>query len=205
MRLDINLASHPYEDAPSFYKRAFIALGIVVVLTAGLMFYAIRGTRNTRQISRQLDAVNHEISDLDQREAESRAILERPENRGTREQSQFVNSLLAQRAFSWTQVFADLEKIMPTRVHVVSISPALTKTNDLAIKLTVAGDSREKALELVHKLELSRHFRDPRVLNEIAKQAGQGNSDTIEFQLTALYIPDLPSGESSAGAQMARR
>lgn len=208
MRLDINLASTPYEDAQSFYQRAAIAVAAVVIVTVVLVFVVASETRSARQLGRQLDAANHEITTLNRQEQEARAILERPENQGTRNQSQFVNSLLAQRAFSWTQVFADLEKIMPTRVHVVSINPELTKQNELAMKITVAGDSRDKAIELVHNLETSKHFRDAWVVNESNKPAGApaggGPVDTVQVQISALYVPDV-SGKESAASGDARR
>lgn len=208
MRLGINLATTPYEDAQSFYKRAAIAVAAAAIVTLVLAFVVIRETRSTRQLGSELDAANHEIKNLNRQEDEARAILERPENQGTRNQAQFVNSLLAQRAFSWTQVFADLEKIMPTRVHVVSINPELTKQNELAMKITVAGDSRDKAIELVHNLEASKHFRDAWEVSESNKPAGApvagGVADTVQVQISALYVPDVPQAEKPSSAEAKR-
>lgn len=204
MRLDINLASAPYEDAKSFYQRAAIAVAAALIVTVVLVFVVVSETRSTRQLGRQLDAANHEITSLNRQEQEARAILERPENQGTRNQAQFVNSLLAQRAFSWTQVFADLEKIMPARVHVVSINPELTKQNELAMKITVAGDSRDKAIELVHNLETSKHFRDAWVVSESNKPAAApapgGMADSVQVQISALYVPEVPGKPSASEA-----
>jgi type IV pilus assembly protein PilN len=192
MRFDINLATAPYEDARSFFVRTFTALAFAVLITAVLVFMLLSESGSARKIGDRLDTVKKQMASLDAQEREARDILNRPENQGTRDQAQFVNALLARRAFSWSQVFSDLEKIMPTQVHVVSINPALTPENQLAMKISVAGNSREKAIELVHNLEVSRHFRDPRVLSESNKPtAPGGNPDTIEFQLTALYVPEL--------------
>ena len=199
MRLEINLATCPYEDARHFYSRAGIALALAVLLTIALALVIARQHGSTRQLSAQLDAANREIAALEQQQAQARDTLNQPQNRGTRDQSAFINSLLAARAFSWTEVFADLEKIMPARIHVVSINPQL-KDNQLTVKITVAGDSREKALDLVQKLERSRHFRNPQVLSEATKPPQAGSTDTIEFQLTAEYLPELPRGSETASA-----
>ena len=53
-----------------------------------------------------------------------REFLNRPENRNTRDESQFLNELIERKSFSWTRVLENLEKVMPPRVHLVSISPA---------------------------------------------------------------------------------
>ena len=45
MRLDINLATHPHEDARSFYFRASAALGAIALLTALLVLIAARQWR----------------------------------------------------------------------------------------------------------------------------------------------------------------
>ena len=45
--------------------------------------------------------------------------------------SQFLNDLFLRKAFSWTRVFEDLERVMPPRLHVVSIHPATNTDNQL--------------------------------------------------------------------------
>ncbi len=52
----------------------------------------------------------------------------------------------------------NLEKVMPPRVHLVSISPKLDEDNQLALTMTVAGDSRDRAIELARRMEESRRF-----------------------------------------------
>ena len=189
MRLDINLATHPHEDARSFYFRASAALGAIALLTALLILIAARQWRNTRDISAELGQVQHQISQLQKEKAKSEEILNRPENRGTRDRSRFINSMIAQKSFSWTQVFADLEKLMPTQVHLVSINPEL-KQNQISVKMIVGGTSREKAIDLVHNLESSRHFREPRELSEQTQARPVAGQDTIQLEITAIYMPE---------------
>ena len=61
------------------------------------------------------------IADRDRRRAEAEEFLNRQENRNTRDKSQFLNELIERKAFSWTRVLENLEKVMPPRVHLVSI------------------------------------------------------------------------------------
>ncbi|MBV9087690.1 MAG: PilN domain-containing protein, partial [Acidobacteriaceae bacterium] len=121
-------------------------------------------------------------------------------NRDTRDKSRFLNTLIARKAFSWTQVFAELEKLMPARVHVVSIRPDFTANNQLQIHLEAIGDTREKANDLVRQLEKSPAFRAPQVREE-KDDPGQGNNNQsggVQFVIVADYVPELdkPQAES---------
>lgn len=191
MRLDINLASQPYQDARAFYLRWVTALVVVFLIAAALVSLAIYEWRGTRENTSRLVLVRNQIEKLDTERQENEAILNRPENRGTRDRSQFVNGLIVRKSFSWTQVFSDLEKIMPARVHVVSITPELKPDRQIAIRMQVAGDSGEKAIELASKMERSRRFRQPQVTNYTVGPANQASGDAVRVEITALYVPDL--------------
>ena len=60
---------------------------------------------------------------------------------------------------------------MPPRLHVISIHPELSPDNELEIKLIVAGDTREHALDLVSKMEAFATF--PRHLHRRGKRRYQ--------------------------------
>jgi hypothetical protein len=87
-------------------------------------------------------------------------------------------------------VFEDLERVMPPRLHVVSIHPDKASDNQLKIKLVVAGESRDRALELVRKMESSQRFQQTQIEQE-STQPGQTPGDNVQFDITALYVPDL--------------
>ena len=74
--------------------------------------------------------------------------------------------MFARKALSWTRVFTEMEKIVPPNLHVVSMKPEYTKTNDLMLRVVVATDSRDRAVELVRRMEKSNHFRQAQVVAE---------------------------------------
>jgi len=198
MRFDINLASSPYQDARSFYRRYGTALGLMALLTLVLIGVAWHEWSSTRSVSAQIDEVHNAIAELDRQKAEAERILNLPENSGTRDGAQFVNQLITRKAFSWTQVFAQLEKMMPNQIHVVSITPELGADDQLSMKIILAGDSLDKAIELMHNLEKSPNFRDPRI---DAQQADRQNAgDSIDVAVSALYVPTQESAVN-AGAR----
>jgi hypothetical protein len=84
---------------------------------------------------------------------------------------------------------------MPARLHVVSIHPDLTDEDQLQIKLTVAGESRDRALDLVRRMEESPRFRQPEINSENAQVNSQTPGDNVEFTISALYVPAAPQSE----------
>src|SRR5919197_412588 len=194
MRLDVNLATHPYEDTQQFWIRWGSAVALVAILTGALLYSTITEWSFAEKDRTIMSQYKGQIANRDQERSRAEAVLNRPENRTTRDRSQFLNQLIERKAFSWTQVFADLEKMMPGRLHVVSIHPEVTEDNQLQIKLVVAGESPERALDLVRKMEESTRFRQPAVTAQNTQTNAQVPGDKVEFNITALYIPSAPGG-----------
>ena len=197
MRLDINLASQPYEDAPQFWMRWGTAVGAVGLLTLVLLTVTISGWLNARRDHAEISQKKALIAEQDRKRAEAEAFLNRPENRSTRDESLFLNELIERKAFSWTRVLESLEKVMPPRVHLVTISPGLDEDNQLSLKMTVAGDSRERAVELARRMEESRRFAQTSITSEHMAQAQNGDNE--QFEMIAIYIPE-PVGPATPQA-----
>lgn len=189
MRLNINLATKPYQDV----RRVLMQWGGLVLLlalcTVALVWTAVSSWRESRDVNTKIAALQAEIVTLDRQRAEALAILRLPQNSSVVDTSGFLNGLIVRKSFSWTRVFMQMEEILPPNLHVVSVSPELQpKTNTMEVHLTVAGTSREAAVELVKRLEKSPSFRDARINEEKAGQT-KDSRDTVQFHLTAIYVP----------------
>jgi type IV pilus assembly protein PilN len=201
MRLDINLASQPYEDARQFWLRWGTALGLAVILTLALMTITVTGWFNARRDHASIAYYRAEIAQRDRKREQAEEFLNRPENRSTRDQSQFLNQLIERKALSWTHVLEDLEKVMPARVHLISIHPELDEENQLGLKMVVGGDSRDKALELARRMEESGHFAQTYIATETSAAVGSG--DTVQFNINGVYVPKTATAPPSATATAA--
>ena len=204
MRLDINLASQPYEDARQFWLRWGTALGMVVVFTLALLTLTASGWYAARRDRATLASLRSAIAERDTTRKRAEDFLSRPDNRTMREQSQFLNELIERKSFSWTRVLEDLEKVMPSGVHLVSIHPELDADNQLALKLTVAGTSRDRALELARRMEESQRFAQTQIVAEHQQLAGAG--DTVQIEMNAIYVPltALPAGPAAENSKRSK-
>jgi type IV pilus assembly protein PilN len=189
MRLDINLASQPYQDAREFWLRWGTALAAACILSLALLVSTVTGWSNARRDRATIADLRQKIAQRDQLRAQAEEFLNRPENRTTRDESQIINSLIERKAFSWTRLLEDMEKVMPPGVHLVSIQPKLDDENQLAVKMIVAGGSRDRAIELAHRMEESRHFTQTSIEKEAYSQSQNG--DSVQFDIAAIYVPEL--------------
>src|ERR1035437_6415072 len=202
MRLDINLASQPYEDARQFWMRWGTAVGAAGLRTLVLLTRDVTGWINARRDRAAIAEKRAMIADRDRLRGQAETTLNLPQNRATRDESQFLNELIERKAFSWTRVLENLEKVMPPRVHLMSISPQLEEDNQLGLKMTVAGDSRDRALELARRMEESRRFSQTQVTAERFTQSNTG--DTEQFEIVAIYIPE-PQAAAVAAPKIAMK
>jgi type IV pilus assembly protein PilN len=199
MRIDINLASQPYQDSRQFWGYWLTGLILLSMVTALLVFLAATGFVRGRHDREQISKLKDKIAAYDRERSEAEAMLNQPQNRALREQSRFLNGLFQRKAFSWTKVFEDLERVMPAHLHVLSINPGNSvDNNSLSLKLLVGGDSREQALDLVRKMESSNRFRQTRIQSEKVESENQ-NGDRVQFEIDALYSPTPDKSSTSGG------
>ena len=187
MRLDLNLATRPYEDAREFWLRWGIGVGVLGLLTLILLGFAIRGWIDAGRDRHTIAQLQAQIAQRDSERKNAQGFLEMAANRSTRDQSQFLNGLIQRKEFSWTRVFEDLERVMPNNLHAVSLKPELNEQNQLELELKVVADTRAAAVDLVHRMESSKHFQGSQLVQET--KAGN-NANAVIATVSAIYVPD---------------
>jgi type IV pilus assembly protein PilN len=207
MRIQLNLASRPFVELGPLYFRLRILVVLLAVTAVPLWLLLATEKRKAAEAQARLDAVNHQIHALEQQRQVFQADMRQPQNALVLNQSQFLNQIFAEKAFSWTAVMMDLENVLPTGVQVLAIDPVPTKDGKVTIRLRVSG-AHDRGVELVRNLEHSHRFLAPRLARETAEnnQNGRGPepvSNTpapVNFDLLAEYNP-LPETEEKAVKQ----
>ncbi len=198
MRLNINLASQKYEDARAFYMRWGTGLGLLLVMTIVLSSLAWSSHSQSVQANQRIAELQRKIADLDREKAASEAILNRPENHDVREQARFWNERIRQREFSWTQLFTDLEKVMPNRAYVVAVQPE-SSDKGTKLKLVVAAETHDNANDLVKRMEGSTRFRHPSIAAEHFQPATKTGPAVVQFDIEAYYTPPPSTAVAKEG------
>jgi len=157
MKVRLNLSTKPLQT-----HRRFLAGAGIVGTIAGLFFLGIglhvylvrRGDEVYRE---RIVKIRTEMVSLEQQRRDLEQFFSRPENAKLHDRSAFLNTLIDEQSLNWTQMFMDLEKILPAGVRVVSIQPKHEK-GIVEIKLVVGAASDEAKLKFLHALEQSSSF-----------------------------------------------
>ncbi|HEX7289064.1 MAG TPA: PilN domain-containing protein [Candidatus Angelobacter sp.] len=201
MRLNINLASVKYEDVRRFYLRWGTALVVASLLTIVLAVLAAYNQSRSSQTNREIRELQQKISELEKKRAEAEAFENSPENRDVTEQKNFWNAQIAKRSLSWTQLFNDLQKIMPGRAYVISVAPELTQDNRLKLKLMIGAEQYANAIDLVKRMETSPRFRQPQITSEVVQKDQRTGVNTFRLDIETYYTPAglMPHASSKEG------
>ncbi len=158
MNISINLSSQPFRrDRP-----ILIASAVAGVLLLGLLglLVSLNLTERSRLVTtqRDIDKLDRQLRVIATEQAKLDAVLRKPENAQVLDRSLFLNSLIYRKGISWTKIFADLEKILPHNVRVISIHPAVNAQNQIVLEMSVGAEQTEPLLQLLIKLENSEQF-----------------------------------------------
>jgi hypothetical protein len=192
MRLNINLASQKYEDVRRFYTRWSIAIGMAAVLMLLLIGLAWINYSSSSQSSQRIKDLQQKIASLQKERSAAEAVSNLPENHDVTLQKNYWNSQINRRQLSWTQLFNDLQRIMPARAYVSSVHPETTLDNRLKLTLVIVGDTHGNGLELVQKMEKSERFRGPQINSETVQKEQRAGTQVYKFDIVTYYTPAGP-------------
>jgi type IV pilus assembly protein PilN len=173
MRISINLATRPYVELRPLYQRLRLWMLVLGLVAASLWYVWHREQSAAAMATARVNALNNNVSRLEQREQNYRALMQQPQNAATLQESDLLNSLFKRKAFSWTATMEDLENVLPGGVQVISLEPLVSPNGHVVIRLRVSGP-RDLGVALIRNLEKSKYFVAPRLASEsLATQSGQ--------------------------------
>ncbi len=155
MSAPLNLARRPFrnERLPTLVlAAACLALAVVTARHVLLARDLLPG--RARDVESEVVATEREIETLRAELAELRQLAASPD---ALEEWAAVKDLVDRRMFSWTALFAALEKALPPGVKLVSISPQ-EEAGRMELALLAVGRSGEDALALFQALQSQEEF-----------------------------------------------
>jgi hypothetical protein len=166
IQVPINLATEPFRrDRPMLV--AFAALSLLLAL--GLAFEVktiISERQQGAEIHVIINRLNAQLGGISKEQAKLSALLRKPQNAEVMERSLFLNQLIDRKAISWTKLFADLEKVMPYNVRLVSVRlPEIDNENTVLLDMVVGAKEGAPLQDLVKHLEASPQFGETNVLS----------------------------------------
>jgi Tfp pilus assembly protein PilN len=177
----LNLATRPFrnERLPTLLLWAALLVLLGLSVKQGLVVADLLSTRSV--------ALEHEVRALDA-EAEAlraeRASQAAPSpDASVVRQWALVSDLVDRRAFSWTDLLARLEEVLPPGVHLVSIAPTIQK-GQVALEFDAVARTPEEALDLVKALQARKDF------TEVFPTGLENAQEGTKLGISLRYIPE---------------
>ena len=196
MRFSINLSSEPYENLRPLRAAVALLTLLGVVLSFTVAWKARHNRGETRVLAEQSDRLDQDLVNLRREQRDLTQWLFRPEVQTIRDRSTFLNLLIVRKSLSWSQLFMDLEKVLPDKVQVAAIRPSRNDSAQAQLNLTVLSLSVAPLVEFLKNLESSPQFAKP-VVNAQRYPGEKSNDQTIALDLSVLYQQSATAGPSS--------
>jgi type IV pilus assembly protein PilN len=156
--LPLNLASEPFRrDRPILAASAATAvlmLGVLAVLVSIIVQQRELAADSRAQLAR----LESQLRAAAAKQAQLEAQLRQPGNAAVLDRNALFNSLILRKSISWTLLFADLEKVMPAQVRLMTVRPYLTANNEVQLDMVVGAQSPDPVIDLLKRLERSPAF-----------------------------------------------
>lgn len=189
MKTRFNLATSPLENNRRFIVGS-VALGLFALLAlAFLSLHTYRSWQSARSIREDIARLNAQIRAEQQAQDALRAEFKSKAVQDMMARSNYLNSLIAERTFPWTKMFADLERILPAGVRVISISPVRDKEGNMNVTLSMGAEDDAAKLKFLESLQSSPAFSNVQVKSETRpeqKTTVEGN-DKVVLELNVRY------------------
>lgn len=193
----LNLASDPFRNRALPWTVA-VAVSAVSLVALVLIFARYNEVRAQADVSdRQVQAMREQQKELD-RQAESIRQNIPPEQRPPLEAARL---LVSRKGFSWSQLFSDLEQLMPADVRVLRINVReVTQVGDQTradLDLTVVGRAPTDVTGMIDQMNRSGTFN----AIPVSENQKSGRGDTgYEWLLRVSYVQRTRRGGKTAPA-----
>ena len=186
MKVRLNLSTRPLETHRRFLATSGLIGAVAALFFLGLGWHVYSVRKADEALRAKVDQLRQEMAALEVQRKDLERFFARPENAQLNSRSAFLNAMIDEQSLNWTQMFMDLEKIMPAGVRLLSIEPKHEKGR-VEVKLIVGAMSDETKLKFLHALEASPAFTHVELVAEKAVTASTPGPDRLEVELKAVY------------------
>jgi type IV pilus assembly protein PilN len=186
MKVRLNLSTRPLETHRRFLAIAGLTGAVAALSFLGLGWHVYSVRKADEALRVKVGQLRQEMAGLDAQRKDLERFFARPENAQLNERSAFLNAMIDEQSLNWTQMFMDLEKIMPAGVRLLSIEPKHDKGR-VEVKIIVGAMSDETKLRFLHALESSPAFTHVELVGEKTATSAALGPDRLEVELKVVY------------------
>ena len=185
-QFDLNLSSRPFKPYRAANFGLLALLLILLAISAGQVLsyqqyssLASASRQEEMEVRADTDQLSSQVQKLNEKMTSGNATVKLSE-------VEQLNRILLKKSFSWTRVFASLEKAMPENVRLLSLRPFLDEEERIGLEMDIRGRSLADATAFLRTLEDSEIFGEVALRVQTRMDAPTSNGE-VEFSLSSYY------------------
>jgi len=183
--IHLNLAARPYRN----YRPVWITVGLLSFVTLALMLYnvdaAYRYFVNTKETRARIAAIDQEAATELSRNQIVEANLKSVNVNDLARQTSYINARIAERAFSWSQLLDQLERVLPRDVRLVQLNPSVDDQGATHVQMSLESKTPAGLIKTLRQLQGTPYFSRPFPLSQSTREGG-----LTSFHIQMDYNPE---------------
>ena len=155
----------------------------------GQVYYFVHYSSLSNQIRGEAQSARVDSMVLGRRLADMESKLSRPDSMAKLNEIDFLNDIILRKTFSWTRMFATLERLTPDAVHLTTLRPEFIPNSGVLLHIDLRGRSITDITQFIERLQASPVFDTVRVHSEVKGEAAPAVGNDLEISLTVPYHP----------------
>jgi hypothetical protein len=192
-----NLSTRPFYNVRAVQVALGAAAAVVLAITLSNVVQTVRLGMSQQTLGARAAEAEEEAARLLAEAARIRAQINPQELQVVANAAREANQIIDQRAFSWTELFAQFEATLPPDVRITAVQPRLERGGSFIVAIGVEARRAEDLDAFVEALETGGGFH-----NALAVQEQTGQSGLIEAIVEGTYGPP-PRGAASESPEPA--
>jgi len=181
--LRTNLATRPFYNVRAVQAVLVAAIVLVVGLTAFNVVQIVRLGSSQYTLGARAAEATEEATRLRAEAARIRAQINPQELETVANAAREANTIIDQRAFSWTDLLAEFEATLPADVRITAVQPRLEKTS-FVVAIAVQARRSEDLDAFMEALEARGSFH-----NVLSVQEQTNPEGLIQAVIEGTYVP----------------
>jgi len=184
--IHLNLASRPYED-----KRLFIVTVVGTSIIVAALLFANIDTYLRYRVQTQTTRAKIEKLEMQAQTERQRAEIvtqqvKKIDTASLAKQTAFINTQLAQRAFSWSELLDRLENVLADDMRITNISPSFRPDGSVHLDLGLDAKTSAGLVQMLRRFNADPQFSNPFPNVETNTGGGYHISLGVDFRPTML-------------------
>jgi type IV pilus assembly protein PilN len=186
--IHLNLAARPYRDYRPIYAVVIVTSILIAFLMLNNLDTYVRYVHDTRTTRNEITSIQAQIQQEHRRAETATRDTSTIDLLSLSKEAKFVNTQLAQRAFSWSELLDQLEAVLPDNVRITSISPQFADNGLVHLSLACEGKSPDTLLTTINRFQRDPHFSNPFPTNQESTPSGYRFGLGVDYRPTVMRV-----------------